>query len=394
MMTVDIVGGVYTERCAFPYWNEMYGSAGRAAAALASQTVPVRLHTLLSADDTRLAEAIYPAKGVELVVGRRDASIVFDYLHSLSVPHISPRRAVGAFDKSIGGDIVVKFGMLEADPAVDADVCVYDPQSAFSPKMFGASGSKAKRLAVIANRSEILRMGAAHSVDDAVRKIIENDGAEVVVVKDGLRGATVHSGGQSASVPAFKTSKVFTIGSGDVFVAAFTLAWAVRGQTPAAAAHFASLATAEYVETRDVETALSQESCTKERHEVALAGGKIYLAGPFREVGQRMLIDDALSHLTALGMDVFSPIHHIGPGEASAVVKKDLEAIHGCDAVFAILNGSSPGTVFEVGYARALEKPVYCLAQNLRHGDLKLPQGAGAHLQDDFVTALFQIAWR
>jgi hypothetical protein len=260
--------------------------------------------------------------------------------------------------------------------------------------MFGASGSKANRLAVIANRSEILRMTSTSSVDEAVRKIIKEDGAEVVVVKDGLHGAIAYSGGSSFAIPAFKTSNVFTIGSGDVFVAAFALGWAVRGEKPEDAARFASLATAEYVESRDVQTALADEVRTIARDQVVLAGGEVYLAGPFREVGQRTLIDDAFSHLTALGMEVFSPIHHIGPGEASVVVEKDLQAIRRCDAMFAILNGSSPGTVFEVGYARALDKPVYCLAQNLRHGDLKLPLGAGAHLDDDFVTALFQIAWR
>jgi hypothetical protein len=393
-MTLDIVGGVYTERCAFPYWNEIYGSGGRAAVALASQGVDVRLHTLLSADDAPLAQAVFPAKGVDLSFGSRDAEIVFDYLHSLSVPRISPRRSRGQFDETLTGKIIVKFGMLEADPTVSADVCVYDPQSAFSPKMFGTSGSKAKRLAVIANRSELLKMTATSTVDEAVRKIVQVDGAEIVVVKNGLHGATVHSGELSLEVPAFKTSKVFTIGSGDVFVAAFALAWAVRGESPGDAAMFASLATAEYVESRDVMTALSDDARNKPRDKVSLAGGEVYLAGPFREVGQRMLVDDAFDHLTALGMDVFSPIHHIGPGEASAVVAKDLEAVRRCDAVFAILNGSSPGTVFEVGYACALDKQVFCLAQNLRQGDLKLPLGAGAYLSDDFVTALFHIAWR
>ena len=132
----------------------------------------------------------------------------------------------------------------------------------------------------------------------------------------------------------------------------------------------------------------------KERETVKKAGGRIYLAGPFRETGQRLFINDARSQLKALGMEVFSPIHDVGPGGAEMVVQQDLDAVRQCDAVFAILNGSSPGTVFEVGYARALNKPVFCVTQNMRDVDVKLPKGSGANLHDDYVSALFQIAWR
>jgi hypothetical protein len=394
MTVVDVVGGVYTERCAFPYWDEMLGSAGRAAVVLSSRGLQVRLHTLLSTEDRELAEVIFPGRGVEVHPGDRDASVSFDYLHCLSVPQISPKRSRGAFQQSVKADLVVKFGMLEADPEVHALHCVYDPQSAFSPKPFRVSGSTAQHLAIVANRFEILQMSGMTSIEAAVSSVMESDGAEVLVVKDGLAGATVYARGTKTSVPAFKTDKVFTIGSGDVFVAAFALAWAVLGRPPAAAAEYASRATADYVESRLLELADPDAAGCIARDPVVLSGGDVYLAGPFRETGQRMLIDDALRHLSALGMNVFSPIHDIGPGEAAQVVGKDLDAIRKCDAVFAILNGSSPGTVFEVGYACALDKPVFCVTQNLRSGDKKLPLGAGARMYDDYVTALFQIAWR
>lgn len=176
-------------------------------------------------------------------------------------------------------------------------------------------------------------------------------------------------------------------------MAAFSYAWAVRNLTPFEAATFASRSTADYVETRALPI---MATCTggQTREIAARTGGRIYLAGPFREAGQRMLVDDARSQLHAFGMRVFSPIHDIGPGNAEIVVQQDLAAIRECDAVFAILNGSSPGTVFEVGYARALDKPVFCVTQNMRDVDLKLPRGAGAYLHEDYVSALFQIAWR
>lgn len=394
MISVDVVGGVYTERCAFPYWDELLGSAGRAALALSEKGVALRLHTLLAPKERRLADAIFIPRGIEVSAGDRDAPISFDYVHCLSVPIITPRRSDGTFSGVIAGDILIKFGMLETDPCVQANWCVYDPQSAFSPRFFTASGSTASHLAVITNKSEILKMTSLQDVDDAVQQVFQTDKADLVVVKDGLNGATVYASGTRHAIPAFKTNSVFTIGSGDVFVAAFTLAWAVQRRSPQEAATYASLATAEYVESRNLPIPLPEAIQNKHREPVKLAGGNIYLAGPFREVGQRMLIDDALDHLSALKMKVFSPIHDIGPGEAEVVVEKDLDAIRQCDAVFAILNGSSPGTVFEVGFARALDKPVFCVAQNLRHGDLKLPRGSGAYMHDDYVSVLFQIAWR
>ncbi len=394
MTTVDVVGGVYTEKCAFPYWDELLGSAGRAALGLVGHRDIVRLHTVLAPEQKELAEMLFPARGVTLSIGSRDRPITFDYLHSLAVPRISPRRAVGTFAKPVEGELVIKFGMLEADPTVHADYCVYDPQSAFSPKFFSASGSSAKHLAVVSNRFEVQQMTSEQDADAGVRKIFETDGAEIVIVKDGLNGATVYEGGRKSHIPAFKTDNVFTIGSGDIFVAAFAAGWAIYKLPPVDAAYYASMVTAQYVDTRLIEIPIPTVVQGQKRAEVKLAGGNIYLAGPFRETGQRMLINDAFHHLSALGMDVFSPIHHIGPGEADAVVQKDLAAIHNCSAVFAILNGSSPGTIFEVGYAKALNKPVYCVAQNLRHGDAKLPRGSGAFVYGDYVTALFQIAWR
>ncbi|MES0197019.1 PfkB family carbohydrate kinase [Mesorhizobium sp. M0011] len=395
MTTIDIVGGIYREKCAFPYWDQLLGSAGRAAMGLVGLVTKIRLHSALSKGEDLAAEASFGAAGIELNITRRSAPVEFDYLHCLAVPRISPERVLEKLVfPEMTGEVVIKFGMMECDPRITAHYGIYDPQSAFDPLSFSKSGSKAEHLAIVANRGEILSMAKKNSVDDAVRFIISSENAEVVVVKEGIDGATVYSGGESKHVPAFKTRNVFSIGSGDVFVTAFSYAWAIGGLSAFDAATFASRSTADYVETRNLAITAPGAGDTHTRETVTRAGGKVYLAGPFRETGQRMLIDDARSQLRALGMRVFSPIHEIGPGVAELVVRQDLAAIRECDAVFAILNGSSPGTVFEVGYARALDKPVYCVAQNMRDVDLKLPKGAGAHLHEDYVSALFQIAWR
>ncbi|TCQ24833.1 PfkB family carbohydrate kinase [Rhizobium sp. PP-CC-3G-465] len=392
MTEIDIVGGIYREKCSFPYWDQLFGSAGRAAAALTGHVDLIRLHSALSGGEVRTAKAVFTE--IDLRVSARAKPIAFEYLHSLSVPKVSPDQPIPqATLPSISGQVLVKFGMLEADPHVSGDHVIYDPQSSFNPIRFSASGSSANHLAIIANRSEILGLARTSSVDNAVRMLFDADRAEVIVLKDGLDGATVYEREAVTHIPAYVTQNVFSIGSGDVFVAAFALGWAIRGLKPSSAAEFASRSTADYVESRLLPLQSNSLNAAK-RRPAAKAGGNVYLAGPFRELGQRMMIDDARKQLRGLGMSVFSPIHDIGPGTADVVVKQDLAAIEQCDAVFAILNGSSPGTVFEVGYARALGKPVFCVTQNMRDVDLKLPRGSDACLHDDYVSALFQIAWR
>ena len=98
---------------------------------------------------------------------------------------------------------------------------------------------------------------------------------------------------------------------------------------------------------------------------------RVYLAGfdVFRQ--------DAVAHgaylkslCAELGMEGWYPLdneiaaHLHGPAAAQAICQANLDLIRNCDAVLANLNpfrGHEPdsGTVFEVGYATALGKPVW-----------------------------------
>jgi nucleoside 2-deoxyribosyltransferase len=98
--------------------------------------------------------------------------------------------------------------------------------------------------------------------------------------------------------------------------------------------------------------------------------------------------------LEELGLDVFSPVHKIGPGPAQVVGPADIAAIKSCDALFAIADGLDSGTLFEIGYARALGKPVYVLAQAVSAEDLKMVEGSNCQVFDDFVSVLHHVAWR
>jgi hypothetical protein len=396
MSTVSVIGGVYGEECAFPIRKQVFGSAGRAAVALSPHFANVTLHTVLSDHAASKVLPNFDAYGINVEVHGGTQFISFEYLHCLAEPQIHPRlsKIEQQAPFHVKGDLVVQYGMMECRPTVDADVCVYDPQSSTSPMSFVKSGSKARRLAFIANADEI-EMLTGQSVDDGALHLVISEGAEIVVAKCGLAGAKVFGkAGFLGAVPAYQAKNVFTVGSGDMFVAAFTIAWGKEGMMPLDAADYASRAVALYVETEARELVPVAQTLQATREPVKLAGGKVYLAGPFRELGQRVIINEARKAMLGLGMEVFSPVHDIGHGPAEVVVEKDLQAIKECDAVLAIINGSSPGTLFEVGYAVALGKHVFCVAQNMRSNDIKLPKGAGCAVHSDLISALHLLAWR
>ena len=60
MSTVSVIGGVYGEECAFPLRKQVFGSAGRVAAAISPHFDTVTLHTVLS--DQAASKALRAAK--------------------------------------------------------------------------------------------------------------------------------------------------------------------------------------------------------------------------------------------------------------------------------------------------------------------------------------------
>lgn len=396
MSSIAIVGGVYGEECAFPYWKEIYGSAGRAAVGLSSHVEQIELHTMMPIEMAPRVTPNFESFGIELHTYPSDVFISFDYLHCLADPTITPRthqiKQQPKFE--VHKDVVVMFGMMESCPRIVADICIYDPQSPIEPRLFRDTGSEANRLAVIANSREIELLTGLKGVDGATA-LLAKEKAEIVISKCGMDGAIlVDVSGQITKVPAYETKNVFTIGSGDIFVAAFSFAWAIQKMPAPKAAEYASKAVAQYVENSALPILSIDEAEKSTRNVIRLTGGEIYLAGPFRELGQRVIVNEARKILRGLGLSVFSPVHDIGHGPPEQVVAQDLKAIDRCDAVLAIMNGSSPGTVFEVGYAVAKGKPVYCVAQNMRSNDMKLPIGAGCIVHQDFISALHLLAWR
>ena len=392
-----IVGGIYQERCIQPLWNAVYGSAGRAAQCVASLvSEPVQLHAYVAIGVNDEAAYLAADCGAVLVPTPAEFAISFDYLHPLSTPVIrpAPARMTRHAPIQVSGDVVLRYGMLEGDAVVDARTAIYDPQSAFGAPRFSANGSCADRLAIVMNRMEAHSMTGLGDPAAAAASLIEAGEAQVVIIKMGGRGALVATPRATDHVPFYRTERVWKLGSGDVFSATFAALWGVREMDALDAADLSSRATAAYCDTRALPTPALEELRVMPNEPVAAGEGTIYLAGPFFDIAQRWLIEEARGLLLSLGAKVFSPVHQVGPGPASVVAPEDIAGLEAADAVFAIANGLDTGTIFEIGYAVKLGLPVVVLAQNIKHEDLKMIEGSGCEIIDDFASALYRIIGR
>lgn len=394
---LKIVGGVYGETCIEPAWDAVFGSAGRAAHAVETLVDgPVELVTYVATEAQATVEDLATRCGATLKAHPATQFVSFSYLHPLARPSIypPPPQIAQAPTITVKGDVVLRYGMMEGDAIIDADVAVYDPQSAFDPRPFSENGSKAKRLALVLNRTEVHAMTGIDDTMLAARSLLESEGAEVIVLKKGSHGAVVLTASGEHSIPAYETQYVWKVGSGDVFSATFAALWGCQGMAPDQAADLASRATANYVNTRYLPAPAAGALQALQMTPIKPGDGTIYLAGPFFDIGQRWLVEESLSLLTALGASVFSPVHEVGPGPASYVAPKDIAGLEASNVVFAILNGLDPGTIFEVGYAIKKGIPVVALAQNVKEEDLKMIVGTGCEITDDFASALYRAVWK
>ena len=291
--------------------------------------------------------------------------------------------------------------MLEGDAIVNAIWAVYDPQNQGAPIPFKANGSKAEHLALVLNNWEARQMAGLPkgTAQQCAEKIAQEQSAEVVIIKQGAQGALVWTNSGTSQVPAYRTSNVWKIGSGDCFVAYFAQAWMEERLPPAQAADRASRATAYYCETKCFATL---EQLLKIQHAPITSAPTepsatklVYLAGPFFHLSQIWMVEQARILLKSAGLKVFSPFHDVGLGSASDVVQKDIDAIKECDLLFAIADGLDPGTIFEIGYARSIGKPVVIYSE-LHSGEeaLKMMEGTACEIYQNFTTAIYATRWK
>jgi hypothetical protein len=302
-----IAGGLYRETCVVPEWNAEYGSGGRAAAAVVALSPATVLHTYSSTPDSSGLDSLRRL-GVDVRVHPASHGVAFAYFHPLSNPHIVPPKATMVQHPSIEvfGEAVLRFGFLEGDAIVRANRAVYDPQTSVRPAEFGANGSHADELALVLNEGEARALSGSGDMREAALTLLQTGGAAVVVIKAGAHGALVaERGGTMTEVPAYRSARVFKIGTGDVFSSMFALEWAERKQLPAVAADLASRSVADYCSSGRLPLPTNAPS---QREPILLKRPPVVLLeGAIDTIGRRYVMEEARYSLAELGAIVVCP---------------------------------------------------------------------------------------
>ncbi len=377
---MHIAGGLYRELCEIPRWRALYGSGGRAAAAISALSPGSTLHTYaedFSSEGVTSLEML----GIEMRLNSRPTGIVFAYFHPLSRPHIQPPTDEIEHQPPIrlSGDAVLRFGFLEGDAVVDAHRAVYDPQTWRSPAPFGANGSVAGELAIVLNELELRSATGLDDLSSAASCLMNQQDALVVVAKGGTRGAIVFErSGRATQVPAYRSTRVFKIGTGDVFSAIFAHCWAEKALPAVEAADVASRTVAAYCSAGVLP--LAEQALQGQVPIKFLASGTVMLEGSVNTIGQRYTMEEARYVLRELGTGVHShALDRTSSSEATAVL--------------VLADGLGNEAAERVERARAAGTPIVVLREGGTREMGTETDGAGVTVTDDFASALYFAAW-
>lgn len=372
---MDIAGGLYRELCETPAWDEVFGSGGRAVAALVGVSLELRLHTYVSIGPASEAADQLRAQGVEVLDRPRATEIVFSYLHPLSDPHLAPSPVALVPENALraAGQTVLRFGFLEGDVIVDAHRAVFDPQTARRSASFRANGSRADHLALVLNEGELRASHTTTDLYEAARAVMTRERADVLVLKRGAHGALVFDGaGAPGPVPAYRSETVFKIGTGDVFSAWFAHQWGENGRSARDAADLASRAVAAYAQTRTLPPP------TLELPALRLGGtrGRVHILGAPTTLGRRFVLEEARHRLREMGLAAECPSlgdEGFGSGEADAVLIVAEAIEQPLDDPPAHIAGAPVIVLDEAGRS--------------------VPSPSTAQICADFTTAIYRTAW-
>ena len=388
-----VVGGTYRETTTYPSTRNLWGSGLRAAAALA-EFGQIRLKTAASHAEQEELALIGGSFGIDIRASTRLLPVSFEYFSPIGAPVVQgvqqPRVTINA-----RGETVLLFGMVEANANVSATTLVFDPQGAADLDLVQRLRDRSKRFAVVLNSKEASIISGETDPACAGRSILHRSDANAVIVKCGACGALViRRKSKSLRVAAHRTRRVWPIGSGDAFSAAFAWHWGNRRTSVTSAARLASASAAYWCGTGHLPLPRDRNRLLKTVGPPLTSRSKshIYLAGPFYNLGDRWLTELARSGVRDIGMEVFSPLHDVGVG-GDAVARKDLEGMEGCGSVLALLTNNDPGTLFEIGHARAKQIPVVGYTTDPSDESLKMLRGTEVDLCDDLATAVYRAVW-
>ncbi|PWL16273.1 hypothetical protein DKP76_18375 [Falsochrobactrum shanghaiense] len=382
---MHIAGGLYRELCLHPHWDALLGSGGRAARAL-SRLSPGNIFSCYF-ERPHEVDTVLSALGVNGSCAFRADPIAFAYFHPLSRPHLQPARSElrKMPPLKIEGRAVLRFGFLEGDAIVNAEKAVYDPQTTGEFPPFFSNGSTAKQLALVLNEQELLSVARIDDVEVAAASILEIHRASCIVVKRGIKGVAVFEPGTASRfIPAFRSTRVFKIGTGDVFSAAFAYYWAELGQDLFTAALSASKQVARYCDNplAPLEPLASGAHDVREERHPVCEPRTVLLLGAIKTLGQRYSIEEARYSLADLGLTVICP----------ALENVELSHIQ-VSTVLVLADGIEPDML---SLAHTLvDEGVKCVAlAELPQSSDQLTRLVNCETTDDFTTALYLAGWK
>lgn len=376
---MHIVGGLYREQCCIPEWDAVLGSGGRAAAAISTLSPGSILHAYTEDFESEGVVSLEKL-GIEMRLSPRPTGIVFAYFHPLSRPYIQPPPSEIKQQPKIqvSGDAVLRFGFLEGDAIVVAHRAVYDPQTWRSPAPFGANGSVAKELAIVLNELELRSATGLDDLKSAALHLMEDQVAEVVVAKRGIRGATVFDrDGRTISIPAYRSSRVFKIGTGDVFSGIFAHYWAEKGMSPGDAADIASRSVAVYCSCGKLP--LADDADRKLVPTKFTEPGCVLLTGAIDSLGRRYAMEEARFILRELGVEVVCPA-------------LDGNMNPTANAVLVLADGLDDRTIKNI-CDKADGTPIVILREGVTQTADTLSIEGNITITDDFCSALYLSCW-
>jgi hypothetical protein len=112
-------------------------------------------------------------------------------------------------------------------------------------------------------------------------------------------------GGATVEIPAYRSERVFKIGTGDVFSSVFALEWAERKQPAFLAAERASLSVAAYCASGILP--LTSNAQTPREPVTLQEAPMVLLEGAVDTIGRRFVMEEARSSLLELGASVACP---------------------------------------------------------------------------------------
>lgn len=392
MNSLTVVGGYYRERCFEPAWNDWYGPGFRAAAAISGRGTAISLHTYCTSQEGSNLEYRCRIYGIAPSLIESAENVEFSYLHWLQRPRIWPEVPNVEVFHEVTGENVLCYGFYEGGSSVNAERCVFDPQT----KKSSRDRIVARELVVVCNYAEACSISGI--VDGEPQRVAEGvakaTGAAAVLVKGAWTGSWVWTPRHCENIPAIPTAYVHKIGSGDVFSAEFAYAWMIERADILEGARFAARQTAYYCDNASIPNPSSAAVKIVPPKPIKPEGDfDIYIAAPFFDVGQMYLVNEFRRVFRGEGLRVFSPYHEVGWGLPEQVAPADILGLNKSRCVIACLGTVDVGTIFEVGHAQARGIPVVAYAPRMGQNDETMLSGTGCEIVRDFTSAVYRAIW-